>query len=85
MFYVYVIESLKSGRLYTGFSDNIERRLIEHNSGKTKSTKNRGPWVLMGFIQKNTRSEAIKLEKKLKSFKRKDRTLSFIKRNGTFK
>ncbi len=82
MFYVYVLESQTSGRLYIGFSDNVERRINEHNKGKTTSTKNRGPWVLMGFIKTKSRREAIKLETKLKSFKRKDRVLNYLKKYG---
>ncbi len=82
MFYVYVLESQISGRIYIGFSDDVKRRLNEHNEGRSKSTKNRGPWTLMGFIETKSRNEAMKLEKKLKSFKRKDRVLSYLKKHG---
>ncbi len=47
MYYVYIIESKKSGQLYKGFTKNIKNRLKEHNSGITKSTKNFGPWKLI--------------------------------------
>jgi putative endonuclease len=40
MFFVYVLVSdVKGLRFYVGMSENVERRLLEHNSGKTKSTK----------------------------------------------
>ena len=43
MFTVYAIKSELDGRIYVGFTDCIERRLKEHNSGKTKSTKGYKP------------------------------------------
>ncbi|AMM40019.1 endonuclease [Candidatus Desulfofervidus auxilii] len=45
--YVYVLKSLKDGKLYTGISRNPGKRLGEHNRGKTKSTKYRRPFVLI--------------------------------------
>lgn len=39
MHFVYILQSEKDERLYIGFTDNIERRLKEHNEGKSKSTK----------------------------------------------
>lgn len=43
----YVLKSLKDNKLYIGSTDNIERRLVEHNSGKNKSTKHRRPFVVV--------------------------------------
>ncbi|WP_239004431.1 GIY-YIG nuclease family protein [Lacinutrix sp. WUR7] len=37
-YYTYVLESDIDGRLYKGHTDNVEKRLKEHNAGKTKST-----------------------------------------------
>ena len=47
MYFVYVLRSEKDGRLYKGFSSNLEKRIREHNSGKTKSTKGYLPWKLV--------------------------------------
>lgn len=33
MFYVYILKSLKNGRNYTGFTDDLKQRFAEHNSG----------------------------------------------------
>ncbi len=44
---VYVLQSEKDLLLYHGFTTNIERRLIEHNAGKTKSTSSRRPLKLV--------------------------------------
>jgi putative endonuclease len=68
MFYVYVLKSNK-GKLYIGHTNNIERRLIEHNSGLSPYTKGRGPWELVYKETFNSRGEAMKREKFLKSGK----------------
>ncbi|MCE7863304.1 MAG: GIY-YIG nuclease family protein [Bacteroidetes bacterium CHB5] len=38
MWYVYVLKSQKNGKIYVGMSQDIDRRLAEHNSGKSKFT-----------------------------------------------
>ena len=45
--YVYAIKSKRDGRIYVGMAEDFERRLKEHNSGKTKSTKGFIPWELI--------------------------------------
>ena len=47
IFTVYAIISDVDGRIYVGFTNNLERRLNEHNRGKTKSTKHYRPWKLL--------------------------------------
>ena len=48
--------------------DNFTNRLLEHNSGETKSIKMCIPWQLIwDFVNLATRSEAMMLEKKIKS------------------
>jgi putative endonuclease len=42
---VYAIQSQVDRRIYVGFSSDVEKRLKEHNSGKTKSTKGFRPWI----------------------------------------
>jgi putative endonuclease len=48
-FYVYVLESLKDGQRYTGYTHNLKRRLEEHNQGKSFATKFRLPFKLIYF------------------------------------
>ena len=67
MYYVYVLQSNKDKKLYTGHTSNIERRLSDHNSGRVKSTACRRPFVLMHKEEFKTRSEARWKERKLKS------------------
>ncbi|RMG32743.1 MAG: GIY-YIG nuclease family protein [Methanobacteriota archaeon] len=82
MVYVYILKSETTGRLYIGQTDNIRRRLGEHNRGKNVSTRHGGPWSLLGALPCKTRSEAVQLEQKLKSFKRRDRVLAYLKRHS---
>lgn len=79
MFFVYVIRSEKDGRLYKGFTTNLERRLKEHNEGGTKSTKGYIPWELVYFEEANTRSLAREREKYLKSGQGRDYLKEYIK------
>jgi len=59
-FVVYVIKSQVDGRLYVGFTDSIERRIKEHNAGRTKSTKGFKPWILVYSELVYSRDEARK-------------------------
>jgi len=67
MYYVYVLRSISSGRLYKGFCSDLERRLSEHNSGKTQSSKPFIPWKIVYYEMFNSRDEAIAREKFLKT------------------
>ncbi len=67
MYIVYVIKSEVDSRLYVGFTENIERRLKEHNSGKTRSTKGYIPWKLVYKEEVKERVDARQREKYLKS------------------
>jgi putative endonuclease len=46
MYYLYVLKSLTKDWHYIGSTDNTEKRLKEHNSGKTKSTKAYRPFII---------------------------------------
>lgn len=67
MWYVYVIKSKVSSFRYTGSTNDLERRLIEHNNGETQSTKAYLPFEIETFIAVNSESKARKLEKSLKT------------------
>ena len=69
MYYVYILESVKSGRHYVGSTSNLERRLTEHNEGKVKSTKRCRPWKIIYTEEFATKTEALKRERKIKSYK----------------
>ncbi len=65
--YVYVLRSEKDGRFYVGMTADITRRLQEHNSGKTKSTKGYRPWKLFFMEVYPDRKTARVREKYLKT------------------
>ncbi len=67
MFTVYAIKSLNKNYIYVGLTNDIERRLNEHNNGNNKTTKPYRPFVLIYSEEVNTRIEARKREKYLKS------------------
>jgi len=67
VFTVYVLRSLATGRHYVGFTADPVQRLGQHNTGITKSTKNRGPWELVRQEAFETRAEAMRRERHLKS------------------
>lgn len=46
MFYIYILKSKKDSKLYIGSTNDLKRRLLEHNKGKVRSTKSRAPFVL---------------------------------------
>jgi putative endonuclease len=66
MYIVYVLQD-NNNKYYKGMTDNIERRLKEHRRGKTKSTKNMSDLRIVYTERLETRIEARKREKYLKS------------------
>ena len=64
---VYVMYSDKFDRLYVGMSQDPDKRLLEHNSGKTQSTKAYRPWQIIHKEEVADRMEGRKREKHLKS------------------
>ena|SRR3990172_10118338 len=68
-FYIYVLYSIKYKGTYVGQTNNIEERLKRHNRGLVASTKSHKPWLLIYFEKFRTRSEAMSMERWLKSGK----------------
>ena len=70
-FTVYIIKSSATGKRYVGHTDDLQRRLSEHNSREHNSakytSKNAGPWDLIYREGHSSRSEAMKRERWLKS------------------
>lgn len=66
MYYVYIIKSLKDKKLYIGSTNNLQRRLKEHNDGKVISTKPRIPFELIYYEAYKAEKDARKREKNLK-------------------
>ena len=66
MYYVYVLLSLKDGKLYIGFSGDLRARLIEHSDGLVVSTRNRRPLKLVYYEAYTDKKDAESREKYLK-------------------
>ena len=62
---VYVIQN-REGKFYIGLSDDVGRRIDQHNSGASKCTKTKGPWQLVWQREVLSLSDARKLENRLK-------------------
>ena len=71
MYYVYILESKTTNKYYIGCSNNIDRRIKEHNNGLSKYTKNKGPWIIQYKEIYTTLSEARKREKQIKAWKKR--------------
>ena len=66
-YYVYVIRSKIRKYKYVGITNNVERRISEHNQGKEKTTRSYIPFETILIEVYKTRIEARKREKYLKS------------------
>ena len=66
-FYVYLLESLKTGDWYLGFTDDLQRRVEEHNKGFNRSTKPHTPWRLLYYEAHLNKFGALRREKYLKT------------------
>ena len=66
MFYVYVLNSKKYKELYIGSTNDLKKRIVEHNTGKVKSTKNKRPYDIIYYEAYKTESDARRREKMLK-------------------
>lgn len=64
--YVYILRC-SDNSLYTGYTTNLDRRLVVHNSGKgAKYTRSRLPVRLVYYEEVSTRSDGLKLERSIK-------------------
>ncbi|MCX5750217.1 MAG: GIY-YIG nuclease family protein [Candidatus Saganbacteria bacterium] len=66
MYFVYILESLRNGKYYIGSTKDVEKRLREHNQGKTKSTKGLMPLEIVYTESYASCSEARKRESEIK-------------------
>ena len=71
MYWVYVLEN-PEGRFYIGQTDDLDRRLAEHNDpdcAKSKYTVKNGPWQIVWSEQHGARASAVRRERFIKSRK----------------
>jgi len=65
--YVYVLESIKSGDLYIGYTTDLRKRLQKHNKGLNLSTKTNKPWKLIHYETYLNDKDARRRERYLKT------------------
>ncbi|MBP6731162.1 MAG: GIY-YIG nuclease family protein [Chitinophagales bacterium] len=68
-FHTYILQSATTGKLYIGQTNNLEDRLVRHNTNRNKYTAGKGPWLLYFSKCFETRAEAVQLEQQLKNWK----------------
>jgi putative endonuclease len=70
MYWVYILQSDQSGLFYCGQTSDLEKRLNQHNDPLNRFTKTTsrypGPWKLIAKFPCETRTEALRLERKIK-------------------
>jgi putative endonuclease len=69
-FWVYILQSDSTGKIYIGQTSDLDDRVKRHNKDYDKNRytrKQKGPWLLIYSEKYETRSEAMKREKFLKS------------------
>ncbi|MBI4058680.1 GIY-YIG nuclease family protein [Candidatus Microgenomates bacterium] len=62
MYYLYILRSLRDGKLYIGATNNLSRRIKQHNDGFSKSTRYRRPFILIYSEHFASKNEAMKRE-----------------------
>lgn len=67
MYYVYVLKSRKDEKLYTGYTNDLRRRLAEHESGVNISTRSRLPLDLLYYEAYTSQADAKAREFRLKN------------------
>lgn len=81
MNYTYIVRC-KDGTLYTGWTNNIDKRIEMHNSGKgAKYTKSRRPVRLVYYEEFETKEEAMRREYAIKHMEKKEKEQLILRRN----
>ncbi|MBU4421633.1 GIY-YIG nuclease family protein [Candidatus Parcubacteria bacterium] len=81
MYYCYILQSQKNNHYYIGSTSDIVNRLDSHNKGCVRSTKRDIPWDLVYKKNFESRGEAMKKEKQIKSWKSRKAIERLISKN----
>jgi putative endonuclease len=83
VYYTYILQSESSGQFYIGSTEDLERRVAQHNAPQytgSKTTKRfHGPWKLVYAESFPSRSQAVVRERQLKAWKSKKAIARLIK------
>ena len=66
MFYVYILKSLKDGKLYIGYTSDLKKRFAQHKAGEVFNTKHRAPIELVYYEAYKNIDDAKEREKSFK-------------------
>ncbi|OGF65939.1 hypothetical protein A3I27_01705 [Candidatus Giovannonibacteria bacterium RIFCSPLOWO2_02_FULL_43_11b] len=80
---IYILESRRKKIFYIGSTNDIERRLKQHNDGLVRATWFYKPWDLKTFIECASLTEAKKSEYRLKQYKNRKILIKVVK-DGIF-
>ncbi|MES2087590.1 MAG: GIY-YIG nuclease family protein [Patescibacteria group bacterium] len=89
MFYVYILQSKKNNELYIGYTEDLKKRILEHNQGLNFSTKRYMPWEIIYYEACKEQSDARRREKYLKTtqggrlIKRRIKDYLYVSKNLT--
>jgi len=78
-FYVYILRSLTHNFIYIGYTDNLKRRLTEHNTGQVISTKHYHPLELIHYEAYKNQKDAKRREEYLKTSRGKTTLKTMLK------
>ncbi|MDX9913340.1 MAG: GIY-YIG nuclease family protein [Candidatus Moranbacteria bacterium] len=67
MFYIYVLKSTLRNYIYVGLTNDVNRRVNQHNNKRERTTRAYAPFEIMLIEEYDSRAEARKREKYLKS------------------
>ena len=78
MFVVYILYSPSLGKFYTGYTGDMEQRLVFHNTGMNSFSRKGIPWKLVKCFEIEEKPDAMKLEKQIK----KNGAKRYLERNN---
>lgn len=81
-FCVYILLNTSRTQTYVGQTEDLGERLKLHNSGRVRSTRNKGPWRLFHIEEYDSRAAAMKRERWYKSPKGRGRIREVLSRAG---
>ena len=81
-YFVYILESQQDGSFYIGYTSDLTKRIVYHNSGRSTYTRKKQPWKLIYFEKFTEKRDAIIRERQIKSWKSKQAVLKLIKQNS---
>jgi putative endonuclease len=67
--YLYIIQSKKDFSFYIGITNNLQKRLKEHNQGLSPATRFKKPWILIYCEWYRSERDALRRERRLKRYK----------------